>query len=95
MMKMGHREFPINPRWPGWPSEDRLIPAERAFKELDRDRVIGWGEGTVILGALWSLWHLPFFVGPLSATGPDATFVSVSIAFIEFTIGLIVTSEAI
>jgi membrane protease YdiL (CAAX protease family) len=45
--------------------------------------------GTVILGALWSLWHLPFFVGPLSATGPDATFVSVSVAFVEFSIGLI------
>ena len=45
--------------------------------------------GTVILGALWSLWHLPIFVGPLAATGPDATFVSVSIAFVEFTIGLI------
>jgi len=45
--------------------------------------------GTVILGALWALWHLPIFVGPLAATGPDATFVSVSIAFVEFTIGLI------
>jgi membrane protease YdiL (CAAX protease family) len=45
--------------------------------------------GTVILGALWALWHLPFFVGPLAATGPDGTFVSVSVAFVEFSIGLI------
>jgi membrane protease YdiL (CAAX protease family) len=51
--------------------------------------------GTLILGALWSLWHLPIFFGPLSLTGPDATFVSASIAFILFTIGLIGISVVI
>jgi hypothetical protein len=45
--------------------------------------------GTLILGALWGLWHLPFFYGPLAQTGPDATFVSASIALVEFSIGLI------
>jgi uncharacterized protein len=45
--------------------------------------------GTLILGALWGLWHLCFFFGPVAQTGPDATFVSVSITFVLFTIGLI------
>jgi len=45
--------------------------------------------GTLILGALWALWHLPFFFGPLSLTGPDATFVGACIAFLLFAIGLI------
>jgi uncharacterized protein len=45
--------------------------------------------GTIILGALWGLWHLAFFFGPVAQTGPDATFVSVSITFVLFTIGLI------
>ncbi|MBO1269816.1 CPBP family intramembrane glutamic endopeptidase [Arthrobacter cavernae] len=45
--------------------------------------------GTIILGALWSLWHLQIFVGPLAITGPDATFVGVSSAFVLFTIALI------
>jgi uncharacterized protein len=45
--------------------------------------------GTLVLGALWGLWHLPFFFGPLAMTSPDATFVSASIALVLFTIGLI------
>jgi uncharacterized protein len=61
----------------------------RGFALPRLQRLHGPLVGTVILGALWSLWHLPIFVGPLSATGPDATFVSASIAFVEFTIGLI------
>jgi hypothetical protein len=31
---------------------------------------------------------LPFFFGPLARTGPDTTFISASIALIEFSIGL-------
>ena len=44
--------------------------------------------GTLFLGALWGLWHLPFFFGPLAQTGPDATFARATIALVEFTIGL-------
>jgi hypothetical protein len=44
--------------------------------------------GSLILGALWGLWHLPFLFGPLAQTGPDATFVSAGIALIELSIGL-------
>ncbi len=44
--------------------------------------------GSLILGALWGVWHLPFFFGPLAATGPEATFVGASVALVEFTIGL-------
>ena len=43
--------------------------------------------GTLILGVLWGLWHGPFYFGPLSLTGPDATFVSTGIAFVEYLIG--------
>jgi uncharacterized protein len=42
--------------------------------------------GTLILGALWALWHGPFYFGPLSLTGPDATFLSTGIAFVAFLI---------
>ncbi len=45
--------------------------------------------GTIILGALWGLWHLPFFFGPLALTGPEATFASATIALVGLTIGLI------
>ena len=45
--------------------------------------------GTLILGALWGLWHLPFFFGPLALTGPEATVASATIALVEFSIGLI------
>jgi len=61
----------------------------RGFALPRLQRLHGPLVGTVIVGALWSLWHLPIFVGPVSAAGPDAAFVSVSIAFVEFTIGLI------
>jgi membrane protease YdiL (CAAX protease family) len=60
----------------------------RGFALPRLQRLHGPLVGTVILGALWSLWHLPFFVGPLALTGPDTTFASVSITFVLFTIGL-------
>ena len=61
----------------------------RGFALPRLQRLYGPLVGTLILGALWSLWHLPIFFGPLAQTGPDATFVSASIAFVLFTIGLI------
>jgi membrane protease YdiL (CAAX protease family) len=61
----------------------------RGFALPRLQRLHGPLAGTLILGALWGLWHLPFFFGPLAATGPDATFVSASIAFVLFSIGLI------
>ena len=61
----------------------------RGFALPRLQRLHGPLVGTLILGALWSLWHGWIFVGPMAVTGPDATFVSVSIAFVLFTIGLI------
>jgi membrane protease YdiL (CAAX protease family) len=61
----------------------------RGFAQSRIQRLHGPVVGTLILGALWGLWHLPFFYGPLAQTGPDATFVSASIALVEFSIGLI------
>jgi membrane protease YdiL (CAAX protease family) len=60
----------------------------RGFALPRMQRLYGPLVGTLILGALWGLWHLCFFFGPVAQTGPDATFVSVSITFVLFTIGL-------
>jgi len=51
-------------------------------------RLYGPVRGTLILGALWGFWHLPFFFGPLAQTGPDSTWRSATIALVEFSIGL-------
>jgi CAAX protease family protein len=58
----------------------------RGFALPRLQRLHGPVVGTLILGALWGLWHLQLFVGPLAMTRPDATFVSVVIAFVLFTI---------
>jgi membrane protease YdiL (CAAX protease family) len=60
----------------------------RGFALPGMQRLHGPVLGTLILGALWGVWHLPFFFGPLARTGPDATFISAGIALIEFSIGL-------
>lgn len=60
----------------------------RGFALPGMQRLHGPVMGTLILGALWGVWHLPFFFGPLARTGPDATFISAGIALIEFSIGL-------
>ena len=60
----------------------------RGFALPRMQRLYGPVVGTLILGALWGVWHLPFFFGPLAQTGPDATFASASIALVEFSIGL-------
>lgn len=60
----------------------------RGFAQSRIQRLRGPVVGTLILGALWGVWHLPFFFGPLARTGPDATFLSASIALVEFSVGL-------
>jgi CAAX protease family protein len=60
----------------------------RGFGQPYLQRQHGPVVGTLILGALWGVWHLPFFFGPLAQTGPDATFIRASIALVEFSIGL-------
>jgi membrane protease YdiL (CAAX protease family) len=60
----------------------------RGFAHPRMQRAHGPVVGSLILGALWGLWHLPFFFGPLARTGPDATVVSAAIALVEFSIGL-------
>jgi membrane protease YdiL (CAAX protease family) len=60
----------------------------RGFAQPALQRLRGPVGGSLILGALWGIWHLPFFFGPLAQTGPDATFVSAGIALVEFSIGL-------
>jgi membrane protease YdiL (CAAX protease family) len=58
----------------------------RGFALPRLQRLHGPLVGTLILGALWALWHGPFYFGPLSLTGPDATFLSTGIAFVAFLI---------
>jgi membrane protease YdiL (CAAX protease family) len=60
----------------------------RGFAQPRMQRLYGPVVGSLILGALWGVWHLPFFFGPLARTGPGATFLSASIALVEFSIGL-------
>lgn len=45
--------------------------------------------GTLILGAFWALWHVPFYLGPLSMVGPDGTVITSGLAFLEYSIGVI------
>ena len=60
----------------------------RGFAQPRIQRLYGPVVGSLILGVLWGVWHLPFFFGPLARTGPEATLVSASIALAEFSIGL-------
>jgi membrane protease YdiL (CAAX protease family) len=60
----------------------------RGFALSRIQRLHGPVVGTLILGALWGFWHLPFFFGPLARTGPNSTWVSATIALVEFSIGL-------
>lgn len=60
----------------------------RGFGQPGMQRQKGPVAGSLILGALWGVWHLPFFFGPLAQTGPGATFISASVALVEFSIGL-------
>jgi CAAX protease family protein len=59
----------------------------RGFALPRLQRLHGPLVGTLILGALWSVWHLTLFFGPIAGSNPDASFVSVGIAFALFTIG--------
>jgi membrane protease YdiL (CAAX protease family) len=61
----------------------------RGFALPRLQRLHGPLVGTLILGVLWGLWHGPFYFGPLSLTGPDATFVSTGLACVEYVIGAI------
>jgi uncharacterized protein len=61
----------------------------RGFALPRLQRLRGPLVGTLILGALWGLWHGPFYFGPLSLTGPDATFLSTGVTFVEYLIGII------
>jgi len=60
----------------------------RGFALPRIQRLHGPVVGTIIVGALWGLWHLPFFFGPLARTGPNATLVGATVALVEFSIGL-------
>ena len=60
----------------------------RGFAQPRMQRRYGPVVGSLFLGALWGVWHLPFFFGPLARTGPDATLVRASTSLVEFSIGL-------
>src|SRR5262245_65822350 len=49
----------------------------RGFALPRLQRLHGPLVGTLILGALWSVWHLTLFVGPIAGSNPDDGFVSV------------------
>ena len=59
----------------------------RGFALPRLQRLHGPLVGTLILGALWSVWHLTLFFGPIAGSNPDASFVSVGIAYVLFMIG--------
>jgi uncharacterized protein len=65
-------------------------PGWRGFALPRLQQLYGPLVGTLIVGALWALWHLPLFFGPVSPkyVGPDATVISVCIAFTEFLIAV-------
>ena len=59
----------------------------RGFALPRLQRLYGPLVGTLILGALWSLWHVTLFFGPIAGSNPDDSFVSVGFAFVLFTVG--------
>jgi membrane protease YdiL (CAAX protease family) len=67
----------------------------RGFALPRLQRLHGPLVGTLILGTLWSLWHLTLFFGPIAGSNPQDSFVSVGFAFVLFTLGEIGLSVVI
>jgi len=62
-------------------------PAWRGFALPRLEQRAGPLGGTLILGVLWGLWHLPLFLFTKGYNGAGTGFVGVSIPFVEFVIG--------
>lgn len=61
----------------------------RGFSLRPLQRILGPLAGTLVLGALWGLWHAPFYFGPLALTGPDTTMLDTGTTFAEYLVGII------
>lgn len=62
-------------------------PGWRGFALPRLEQRFGPLWGTLLLGALWGLWHLPLFLFTPGYNGAGTGFVGISLPFVEFVIG--------
>lgn len=62
-------------------------PAWRGFALPHLEQRAGPLGGTLILGALWGLWHLPLFLFTPGYNGAGTGLVGIGLPFVEFVIG--------
>ncbi len=62
-------------------------PGWRGFALPRLEQRFGPLVGTLLLGALWGLWHLPLFLFMPGYNGAGTSFIGISLPFVEFVIG--------
>lgn len=67
-------------------------PGWRGFALPRLEQQVGPLLGTLILGALWGLWHLPLFLFTPGYNGAGTGFAGIGLPFVSFVIGEVALS---